>query len=617
MYLGDINRPLYNQGITFSRKFNVDYNAGSRELTITKRETNETNIYGEPIENLNLLVGQNGTGKSTILDLLGLPQQNRMELLPLQKVDEYTFETKHYTWFAVYHLQDNLFAIEGYWVEMLNIFDEEDEKWKPYYTAVVEYNLNSGNSVSKPEFLQSFYNDTENKRQAADRLFYILYEPERSMNWYSKSYHIPKWNASYDQIQRIYAGHDAKHSNFEGIVKYLHDAVHDCQFAEKMASKPGTEILIQLQQTDKSELVNFVDETVGQISSVSLLEKENEVVGKLLYKSEILTMNSGSFNLPFLHSREKKEEFNYRERMVLIYLEELVCYLIVQKKTWKTEYHEENTYKKRKAYLLRVLEECDLADYMLAKEIIDGIEKIPECYFVSGTRASIPIKEMTEGNFLTTLARALDKNVVVEHEINHNYYVRLSFVGLSTGEAQYLDLHAALYQAIKSSQDRHHSGDTCVLLLDEPDCRFHPEWSRNFIQSLRELLNTKTFREYRYQIIISTHSPLLVSDAVKDSIHCLHRNDDNNVSVQSSNYGLMSNLSNLFTDTFFSQSVFGAFAEQYANTLIKDINTAIQNPNSVTEDQIEEMRNRTYLIEDTVIRKSLDIMLRRVVYRRK
>ena len=156
-----------------------------------------------------------------------------------------------------------------------------------------------------------------------------------------------------------------------------------------------------------------------------------------------------------------------------------------------------------------------------------------------------------------------------------------------------------------------------MLLLDEPDCRFHPEWSRNFIQSLRELLNTKTFREYRYQIIISTHSPLLVSDAVKDSIHCLHRNDDNNVSVQSSNYGLMSNLSNLFTDTFFSQSVFGAFAEQYANTLIKDINTAIQNPNSVTEDQIEEMRNRTYLIEDTVIRKSLDIMLRRVVYRRK
>lgn len=79
----------------------------------------------------------------------------------------------------------------------------------------------------------------------------------------------------------------------------------------------------------------------------------------------------------------------------------------------------------------------------------------------------------------------------------------------------------------------------------------------------------------------------------------------------------MSNLSNLFTDTFFSQSVFGAFAEQYANTLIQDINAAAQEPNLVTEQQIEEMRDRSYLIEDTVIRKSLDIMLRRLAYKTK
>ena len=153
--------------------------------------------------------------------------------------------------------------------------------------------------------------------------------------------------------------------------------------------------------------------------------------------------------------------------------------------------------------------------------------------------------------------------------------------------------------------------------MDEPDCRFHPEWSRNFIQNLKELLNTEAFREYRYQVIISTHSPILVSDVVKESIHCLHRNKDGSVSIQSSNYGLMSNLSNLFTDTFFSQSVFGAFAEQYANTLIQDINTAAQKPNLVTEQQIEEMRYRSYLIEDTVIRKSLDIMLRRLAYKTK
>ncbi len=615
MYLGNINRPLHNQGILFSRKFNVNYNAESRELTISKQETTGMNIYGEQIENLNLLVGQNGTGKSTILDLLGLPRQNRLELLPLKKKNEDNSE-KH-TWFAVYHLWDNLFAVEGYWIEMLKLFDKESKSWQPCYAAAVRYDLNSGHSIPEPEFLQFVHSDDEEKHPASDRLFYILYEPERSANWYSKSYHIPKLNSSYDHIQRIYAGHGPNNSNFEGIVRYLYDAVHDRQFASKIASKLGTEITIQLQQTDKSELANFGDATTEQPLSVSSSHSKKEIVEKLLYGNRISLMDSGSFSFLHLHSSEEKIQFTYSERMVLIYLEELVCYFIFEKNLRPTEYRGENTYHQRKKYLLGILKKCDTADYNLAVEIINGIKMIPDCYFVSGTKASIPIHDMQDKNFLTTLACALDKNEFGENEINHHYYVRLSFVGLSTGEAQYLDLHAALYQAIRAYQHKHRSGDTCVLLLDEPDCRFHPEWSRNFIQNLKELLNTEAFREYRYQVIISTHSPILVSDVVKESIHCLHRNKDGSVSIQSSNYGLMSNLSNLFTDTFFSQSVFGAFAEQYANTLIQDINTAAQKPNLVTEQQIEEMRYRSYLIEDTVIRKSLDIMLRRLAYKTK
>ena len=173
MYLGNINRPLHNQEILFSRKFNVNYNAESRELTISKQETTGINIYGDQIENLNLLVGQNGTGKSTILDLLGLPRQNRLELLPLRKDNEHNSE--QYTWFAVYHLWNNLFAVEGYWVEMLKLFDKESKSWQPCYAAAVRYDLNSGHSISEPEFLQFVYSNDEEKDPASDRLFYILY----------------------------------------------------------------------------------------------------------------------------------------------------------------------------------------------------------------------------------------------------------------------------------------------------------------------------------------------------------------------------------------------------------------------------------------------------------
>ena len=69
MYLGNIKRPLANQGIHFGSKFHVDYNPESRELTITKRLDSSPCIYGECIESFDLLVGRNGTGKSTILEL--------------------------------------------------------------------------------------------------------------------------------------------------------------------------------------------------------------------------------------------------------------------------------------------------------------------------------------------------------------------------------------------------------------------------------------------------------------------------------------------------------------------------------------------------------------------
>lgn len=111
MYLGNINRPLQNQGIYFGNNFLVNYNPESRELTITKRTDVKPCIYGNRIESFDLLVGRNGTGKSTILDLLGLPRQNRMEFLAVKKESLET--TERYTWFALYYIQDDLFAVRG------------------------------------------------------------------------------------------------------------------------------------------------------------------------------------------------------------------------------------------------------------------------------------------------------------------------------------------------------------------------------------------------------------------------------------------------------------------------------------------------------------------------
>ncbi len=606
IYLGNIKRPLQNQEIHFGDKFLVNYDPENRELSIAKRPDVMPCIYGDRIKSFDLLVGRNGTGKSTVLDLLGLPRRNRQELLPFKKEEQVSSkDTERYTWFALYHIQDNLFAAEGYWADMLKFLNADKMFWQPFYSAAFRYDLDKQHVLPDYQYLQFVTDNEDEERPASDSLFYVLYEPEGGADWYNKPYGTPKSDAGGDFVcQRIYAGH----SGYEGITRYLYDSVHDHEFASKMASKPGTEITIKIYQEDKADFFRFAGEDVDKILDQS--SSGQKIAGKLLYGDRLTLLDSASFQFPWASSSKEDELFTYRERMVLIYLEELACYSIMQKQTWSEVYQGENTYTQRKEYLLSLLGDFDQTDLFLAKEIVAGIESIPERYFVNGVKAVIPLHDMREGNFLMALTQGLDKSSLAEHEINHRYFIRLTFVGISTGEAQYLDLYAALYHAIKTY--RHRKGDTCVLLLDEPDCRFHPEWSRNFVLNLTELLSTDVFRDYCYQVIISTHSPLLVSDVPKESIHCLHRDEDGSVSIRPSDYGLMSNLNDLITDSFFADSIFGAYAEQYANTLITNINEAEQQRESVPKDQLEELRSRLNRIEDQVIRKSLGQRLRRL-----
>lgn len=611
LYLGNINRPLKNQGLHFGSKFRASYDPETRELTIEDQPNAKPCIYGNRIKSLDLLVGQNGTGKSTILDLLGLPYQSRFQFLPLSDdEDDDTNGGRDTWWFALYHLRDSMFAVEGYCADKLRILANIGTLWKPFYSAAFCYDIRK-QCASNVQFLQDVFDNERERRRFYDKLFFVRYEPERSACWYDNPYQAPELDVSVDtSFQRICTGHNG----YAGIIRYLYDSVHNHEFASKMGSKPGTEIKIEIHLTDKSDFAQLAGENIS--SDLDRSSAGRKIAETLLYCGQKIPLAESlrGFLPPF--SRGKKIgylKFTDKEKMVLLYLEELACHIISQNGFKPIPYRGENTYDQRKQHLLNVLEWKEQTDYRIAREIVAGIEAIPDCYFKDGAKAVIPLHEMPRENFLMELAQGLDRSLLGEHEINHRHFVRMSFVGISTGEAQYLDLYATLYHAIKSAKPAGHSaGDTCVLLLDEPDCRFHPEWSRNFILNLTELLNTDVFRNYNYQVIITTHSPFLVSDVPKESIHCLRRDKDGSISIQASPYGLLSNLNDLITDSFFAESIFGAFAEQYANKLIEDIRAIELQRNSVTRNQLTELHDRLDRIEDSMVRESLNRRLYRL-----
>ena len=113
-------------------------------------------------------------------------------------------------------------------------------------------------------------------------------------------------------------------------------------------------------------------------------------------------------------------------------------------------------------------------DYQIAQKICEGIEQIPDGYCQNAQTIRIPVRDM-EKNFIDVFMCAMDANSSEDHLVQHRNIIDVKFRHLSSGEAFYLDLYAALYRGVQKMEHQK-EGDTCILLLDEPDSRFHPEW---------------------------------------------------------------------------------------------------------------------------------------------
>lgn len=67
--------------------------------------------------------------------------------------------------------------------------------------------------------------------------------------------------------------------------------------------------------------------------------------------------------------------------------------------------------------------------------------------------------------------------------------------------------------------------ESCLFLLDEPETHFNPDWKAKFISSIRHcfsLENASTMRE----MLITTHSPYLVSDSESKYVHIFIKDDE-------------------------------------------------------------------------------------------
>jgi predicted ATPase len=150
-------------------------------------------------------------------------------------------------------------------------------------------------------------------------------------------------------------------------------------------------------------------------------------------------------------------------------------------------------------------------------------------------------------------------------------FVNCKWVGLSSGEQSILNLYSRFYDTIKVKKEC----KELTILIDEGETGFHPQWQKEYLKILIDFL-PQIFPDKKIQIILTSHSPFLVSDLPKENIIFLSKNEKGECVVsklQDRKETFGANIHTLFTDSFFMKGgLMGTFAEKRINEVIAYLN---------------------------------------------
>lgn len=177
---------------------------------------------------------------------------------------------------------------------------------------------------------------------------------------------------------------------------------------------------------------------------------------------------------------------------------------------------------------------------------------------------------------------------------------------LSSGEQQMLDLFSRIYDAVENKPQRiGNRYPTPLLLLDEAETGFHPEWQRRYINLLVNFVSKLMVPpKFTFQIIITTHSPILLSDLPACCTNRLQVLDNKTVSHNNEKTGTYaSNVFDLYRDYLPTEDgLIGEFASNRLKKILTILEEKTHNETSLQEckkeiDLIGDPRIRTYMMK--------------------
>ena len=176
---------------------------------------------------------------------------------------------------------------------------------------------------------------------------------------------------------------------------------------------------------------------------------------------------------------------------------------------------------------------------------------------------------------------------------------------LSSGEMAILTMLARFYALSKDEQyfvnlvvDKH-----AIIIIDEGELYLHPSWQKKLINILLTTLPI-IFSDIDIQIVLTSHSPFVLSDLPKSKIIFLEKIiksvSSSELLEHKQTFG--SNIHTLLSDAFFLNDGFiGDYAKKIIDKVIKDLNSS----NEIEVNRREEIKKIIMAIGEPIIKRKL------------
>ncbi len=564
LYIGKIEDIFENCEIYFSKEYIIKFE--NKQIKIKKNKNYiKYNYFGEGSSNHHLIIGKNGAGKTTILNLLGCTKSDLISM----------YYYKDNWFFKIYKREiGDEFLIEVFDDGFTNFFEYKipDEYTRNGCYSII-CKLNDDNYLESNSFKIIGRKTNEFNELNDHTPFFYNFKPIKNTS---------------DHLSLT-------------LKKYMQDFtlsnLYTC-FSDSL-----------------KDVVDFYNENVQFLLKTSLVKKSNYEFklynGKIdqLYKIDEKIEGSNEivqYNHQYIISYLEKFFFYYMDKMIYHRMLEDDKGPLIRSFN-KVIYNQENnnTYLNRKNYMLEIIDEM-LTEYLkkekmmsdespidILNELITHLENniifYPNRFFEV---SSIKITNNTpnEKENIERFLKFYEKTLITTLFIPETISIILS--ELSTGEFEllkifsqfnyiFVNIEKMLVEKRKKDNKDNKTLDldyikNCYILFDEIEKNLHPEYSRNLLKYIIDIFNTKsnylnvTYKvNIKFNLIITSHSPFLCTDFPKENIlkiniteMCSEGSKKIVRDVTESEFGLLSNINDLINYDFFLSSPYGEYAKQ-------------------------------------------------------